>query len=410
MTSQPSQQAILTDTSAAPTGDLLRAWLRFANVQFSARLMAAFLTHFGEDPRAIFAATDADLEEVPGCQPRHIVRLRDPNMDVTPRQWAWMERPDVRLALRGQPDYPRALRELPDPPPLLFLRGTLAESDRFSVGIVGSRHATPYGRATSERLARELAGYGLTVISGGAVGIDAAAHRGALTGGGRTLAVLGCGLDVDYPRENRALFEQVAAHGALLTEYPLGAQPESWRFPLRNRLISALSLGTLVVEAPRQSGALITARCAVEQGRPVLVVPGNIDRPTSVGSNELLKEGATPITETEDILRALGMVALPARPEHQQTLELAEAGPLTTLSPTSAFQDNAGAPLSSPRAPSLPENQRRLLEGLSLTPRHIDALAQEVGMTAMQAGVEMTLLELNGLVRRLPGNTYIRVL
>ena len=390
------------------TGDneSLRAWLQLANLQFSPRLTTALLDHFGGDPQAVFAATDMALEEVPGCQPRHIERLRDPDLGPTERQIAWFQRQEVRLVTLADSAYPRLLREIPDPPPILFVRGSLAESDRFGVGVVGSRHATPYGRATAERLARELAGHGLTVISGGAVGIDVAAHRGALAIGGRTLAVLGCGLDIDYPRENRALFEQIAANGALITEYPLGAQPEAWRFPVRNRVISGLSLGVLVVEAPKQSGALITARFAAEHGRPVLTVPGNIDRETSAGSNELLKDGAVPVTETADVLLAFGMVVLPAPP--QQALDLEEG-----MSETPA-QEGTSAEPNAPRRSSvlgaLPEGQRKLLECLSLTPRHIDVIAQEAGMTAVQAGVEMTLLELSGLVRRLPGNTYIRAL
>jgi DNA processing protein len=424
MTSQSLAQPAET---TPPAGALLRAWLRLANLQFTARLTTALLDRFGHDPQAILAATDAELDEVSGFQPRHLVRLRDPALEATDRQVAWIERYGVQIVRLGQPNYPRLLRDIPDPPALLFVRGSLVEADRLGVGIVGSRHATPYGRATAERLARELCGHGLTLLSGGAVGIDAAAHRGALAAGGRTLAVLGCGLDVDYPRENRALFEQVAANGALVSEYPLGAQPEAWRFPVRNRVISGLSLGVLVVEAPRQSGALITATRAVEQGRPVMVVPGNIDRPASAGSNELLKDGATPITCVEDVLRALNMVVLPARREHQHSLERlwtleptqgAESGLHATseeaamdgLSPVPNMEGGLRAGHSAGDALNLrlPDTQRRLLECLSLTPRHIDALAQEASMTAVQAGVEMTLLELNGLVRRLPGNTYIR--
>ncbi|HLV81501.1 MAG TPA: DNA-processing protein DprA [Chthonomonadaceae bacterium] len=268
-----------------PEGEALRAWLRLANTPLSPRFLAALLTHFDNDPQAVLAADDLALEQTPGFQARYLPRLRDPAYLASDRQVAWIERQEVRLLVQGQPDYPRLLKEIADPPALLFVQGTLTPEDRLSVGMVGSRHATPYGRATAERLARELAGHGLTVISGGAIGIDAAAHRGALSAGGRTLAVLGCGLDVDYPRENRNLFAQIASQGALISEYPPGAQPESWRFPLRNRVISGLSLGILVVEASRQSGALITAGFAAEHGRPILAVPGNIDRVASPRTN-----------------------------------------------------------------------------------------------------------------------------
>jgi DNA processing protein len=392
------------------------AWLHLANLQFTPRLNAALLRAFHNDPQAIFAATDAELEAVPDLQPRNLVRLRDPELAVTPRQLVWLERPDVHIFWNGHPGYPRLLRSLPDPPPILFVRGVLDEPDRFGVGIVGSRHATPYGRSVTERFGRELAGYGLTVVSGGATGIDTAAHRGALAAGGRTLAVLGCGIDIDYPRENRQLFEQIAANGALISEYALGTPPEAWRFPARNRIISGLSQGVLVVEAGRTSGALITARCAAEQGRPVMAVPGNIDRPASEGANGLLKDGATLVTETEDILRALGMVVLPARPEHQRALDLEWDGAGTSQAEMSPPDEEGGrsgaAGNRSParRLPSLPLNQQRLLDELSLTPRHIDTISQATGLTATEAGVEMTLLELQGYVRRLPGNNYIRTL
>jgi DNA processing protein len=416
MSSQPSgETAERTAASASPSssldGDALHAWLHLANLQFSPRLTAALLRHFHNDPQTIFNATDAELEDVPEMHARYMARLRDPDLAATSRQVAWMQRHHVEVIGLSHPAYPRPLNDISDPPPMLFVRGSLEEADRFAVGIVGSRQATPYGRSVAERFARELAGRGLTVVSGGAMGIDTAAHRGALASGGRTLAVLGCGLDIDYPRENRTLFEQIVAQGALITEYPPGTQPESWRFPARNRVISGLSQGLLVVEAPQHSGALITARFAAEHGRTVLAVPGNIDRPGAVGTNELLKDGAVLVTETEDILRALGMVVLPARPEHQAAFDLG----LDTEEKAAPTTGEAGRPSSLPahlsRLPQgLSPSQTKLLEALSLTPRHIDAVAQEVGTTAMQAGVEMTLLELGGLVRRLPGNLYIRAL
>jgi DNA processing protein len=281
------------------------------------------------------------------------------------------------------------------------VRGSLAGTNGIGVGIVGSRHATPYGRGVSERFARELAGQGVTVVSGGAVGIDAAAHRGVLSAGGKTVAILGCGLDVDYPRENREIFDRIAETGALVSEYPLGAQPEAWRFPLRNRIISGMCLGVLVVEAPQKSGALITAQYAAEHGRTLMTVPGNIDRNTSRGSNDLLRLGAAPILETNDILEAVGLVRIPARPEHQTNFSFPES------TAREAVPSQAASP---PKVsfPALPERQQKLLNLLSQTPIHIDSLAQQCGMAAGEIGVELTFLELDGLVRRLPGNTYIR--
>lgn len=405
--------------------DARRAWLHIANVQFSPRLAALLLEHFDGDPLAILAASDAELEQA-GCPPPPLARLRDAAFAPTPHQEAWLDRPDVVLLWQAHPDYPRILRDIPASPPILFARGQLSVLEGLSVGIVGSRRATPYGRSVAHKLARELAGHGLTVVSGGAVGIDAAAHQGALDGGGPTVAIVGCGLDVDYPHANKALFERIVTQGVILTEYPFGSQPESWRFPQRNRLISGLSQGTVVVEAPQSSGALNTVRHALEQGRTVMTVPGNIDRPSSVGTNTLLKEGATPITQTEDILRALNMVVLPPVVPQQHAFDMPfaaedampvqRAGTASGTTNKNAGGTNAGAGEAGPNAPraSLPSNasdpQRKLLSYLSLTPRHIDAVAKDAGMTATQAGVEMTLMELSGMVRRLPGNNYIRAL
>ena len=389
----------LNPTAPIPLDDtMLRAWLHLANVELPPRRLTALLARFGRNPTALLEATDTELEDA-DCPSRYIVRLRDPKYKATDRQFAWVQKNGVRLVFRDHSDYPPLLREIHDAPPLLFVRGQW-DAQQNGVGMVGSRHATAYGKTAAERLAKELAERGVLIVSGGAVGIDAASHRGALAGGGPTLAVLGCGLDVDYPKENRALFERIATQGALVSEYPLGAQPETWRFPQRNRIISGIALGVVVVEAPIKSGALITARTATDQNRPVLVVPGNIDRPTSVGSNQLLRDGATPVLEIEDILHCLGLVTLPARREHQAALPLnLEAESDETSTPT------APRPLPT----TLTEIQRRLMECLSSAPRHIDSVAQAAGLNATDAGVQMTLLELTGLARRLPGNAYIRL-
>jgi DNA processing protein len=387
--------------SHLPDGELREAWLRVANLQFAARLTSGLLRRFAADPRALFAATDRELEGVPGIQARHIVRIRNDSLAPTPRQMEWADGAGLMVVPRSLPEYPRQLAEIPDAPPVLFVRGVWHEAQRFAVGIVGSRRATPYGRAVAERLARELCERGLSIVSGGAIGIDTAAHRSVVAAGGCTIAVLGCGLDVDYPRENRRLFEQILERGALVTEYPLGAQPEAWRFPLRNRIISGLSMGVIVAEAPQHSGALNTARYTVEHGRPLMAVPANIDRETSRGSNELLRDGAFPILETQDVLSALGIILAPARPDPQPSLPLDDEG-------NGAAND--GPQPSSCLLPGVTPTQQRLLACLSLTPLHLDSIAQQAGISASEAGVEVTLLELSGLVRRLPGNTYIRSL
>lgn len=401
-----------TTESTTNTTDIERAWLHLANVQLTPRLVSVLLTAFEDDPRAIIAATDLELETA-GCPPGPLGRLRDPEFLPSEAQLRCLESGAYRVLWQSHPDFPRVLREIPAAPPVLFVRGQLLDSDRMGVGIVGSRRATPYGRSVAQRFARELAEHGIVVISGGAIGIDTAAHQGALEGGGRTVAIVGCGLDIDYPTSNRTLFNRIAASGAVITEYPFGSQPEAWRFPQRNRLISGLSQGTVVVEAPESSGALNTVRHALDQDRTVMSVPGNIDRTTSVGTNNLIKEGAIPITETADILRALGMVVIPATPPKQTSLDLAfeSSARFNPDSDSTGDRYLAEATVSTRPTPSVPlsPEQQRLYACLSLTPRHIDALAQEAGMSAVQAGVEMTLLELMGQVRRLPGNSYIRV-
>ncbi|MBI4342113.1 MAG: DNA-protecting protein DprA [Candidatus Omnitrophica bacterium] len=234
----------------------------------------------------------------------------------------WLARELERARRQGaaivtpdDPGYPDALRTITDPPVALYLRGTLTEADRVAVAIVGSRHASLYGLQCAEQLAYELALRGVTVVSGLARGIDGAAHRGALRASGRTLAVLGSGLSRVYPDEHRQLAKEIAGHGAVLSEYPMETQPLPRHFPQRNRLISGLSLGVVVVEAAQRSGALITADCALEQGREVFAVPGPMTAVTSHGTHQLLKQGARLVTSVEDILEELRLQpeTVPAR-------------------------------------------------------------------------------------------------
>jgi DNA processing protein len=362
----------------------MESWLRFANLQLPARSANALLDRFGS-PEAVFAARPADMDDIAGVTERVAVRLADESYIPTEAQLRFMRSAGVMVVPRDAEEYPKNLREIPDPPAVLFVRGRLDERDRFAVGLVGSRRSTPYGRGVTAKLARELCAAGLTVVSGGALGIDAIAHQAAVDAHGRTLVVLGCGLDIEYPRENQRIFERVFSEdrGALVTEFPLGTAPEPWRFPLRNRIISGLSMGVVVVEAGEHSGALLTATAAAEQGRDVMAVPGNVDREGSRGTNALIRDGAILIENAQDVLRALGVLVL---------------------------ESPKAAPAAPRLGPDLPEGQKRLLEYLSLTPRHIDALAADVRMSPPDVSVQMTLLELTGLVRRLPGNCYIRVL
>jgi DNA processing protein len=282
------------------------------------------------------------------------------------------------------PDYPSNLTPLSDSPALFFLRGTLQGDDKFSVAIVGSRRATRYGKDQAARFAQTFVERGLALVSGGAAGIDTAAHRGALQSGGRTIAVIACGLDITYPIENKALFTDIVEQGgAVLSEFPLGTKPEPWRFPTRNRIIAGMSRLTVVIETPEASGALITARQAAEYGKDVWVVPGPVDTGRSKGGHYLIRDGAYLADSPDDILETLG---------------LADAQPTLPLTAAPAPPTN------------LPPDEAALLSVLDLNPLSLDDAAEAAGLISPAASVAATLLEMKGLVRRLPGNLFVRSL
>ncbi|RMF83499.1 MAG: DNA-protecting protein DprA, partial [Nitrospinota bacterium] len=250
------------------------------------------LTHFGS-PREVLHASKQELLRVKGIGEKMAEEITSfPLEAALKRELANIERYGVQILTLSDPDYPPLLKTIYDPPPVLYVQGNLCLQDQYAIALVGSRTPTSYGRLVAERLAQDLARRQITVVSGLARGIDGCAHRGALKGGGRTIAVAGCGLDIVYPPEHRRLKEQIIKQGACLSEFPLGTQPERMNFPLRNRIISGLSLGTVVVEAGERSGSLITAEWALEQGREVFAVPGNITSAASRGTHKLIKAGA----------------------------------------------------------------------------------------------------------------------
>ena len=307
------------------------------------------------------------------------------------RQWDRVEEHLARLQALGanmltlnDPGYPLRLKEIPIPPPLIFVKGEITPEDSLALAIVGTRGASYYGKKTCSSLARELARRQVTVVSGLARGIDTAAHQGALEGGGRTLAVLGCGLDVTYPPENRELYGRIPESGALVTEYPLGTPPEAHNFPRRNRLISGLALGVLVVEAGLKSGATITAQCALEQGREVLAVPGPINSPTSIGPHRLIQQGAKLVQDVDDILAELPKVGALKRAAAGET----SRGPVDTR-------------------PVLFRVDDPLLPLLGAEPLQLEELVQASRLPAPEVMSRLTLLELQGLVRELPGKCYV---
>ncbi len=287
--------------------------------------------------------------------------------------------------------YPAWLRAIPDPPPVLYCDGSLEPGDRQAVAIVGSRQATPYGFRVTDALARELSRLGFTIVSGFARGIDAAAHRAALASGGRTVAVLGCGLDVDYPSGHASLRTEISGSGAVLTEFAPGTAPFATNFPRRNRIISGLALGVVVVEAAEDSGSLITARLALEQGREVFAVPGPIDAPTSRGPHGLLKQGAKLVETVDDIVEEL----LPQ-------LE-------TMRTPLSQDFVATGAGRRRPFAPKpldLSPEEQVVLRVIGREPRHLDDLTEQSRLSAAEVARILLGLELKALVHQLPGQQY----
>lgn len=285
----------------------------------------------------------------------------------------------VTIITTNSSEYPAALRRTPDPPVVLYLRGSFTDSDDRALAIVGTRTPTHYGLTLTHRMAYELGAAGFTVVSGMARGIDTQAHKGALAAQGRTIAVLGCGIDVAYPPENRDLMERIAASGAVISENPLGTPPESGYFPARNRIISGLSRGTVIVEAAEDSGSLITANYAVKQDRLLFAVPGNVGSPTSRGPNSLIKQGAVLVETTGDILSRLGASSAPAAPQEPKR-----------------------------ETPQLSDEERRIYDALGAEPRHIDQLMTFCSASPGKLGGLLTTLELKGLAKQLPGKYFIR--
>ncbi len=301
------------------------------------------------------------------------------------------ERFGVKIVSCFDSAFPRLLRHIPDCPIVLYYKGDITLEDDTCVAIVGSRISTIYGLHIAESLAAQLAEVGLTVVSGLARGVDSAAHRGSLKASGRTLAVLGCGLSQTYPPENKDLMETIALHGAVLSEFPLKAAPLRFNFPRRNRIISGLSLGIVIVEARRRSGALITSRFALEQGREVFAVPGRIDQPTAWGTNQLIKQGASVVLSVKDILAEL---KLPLR-------DSLDKG--TVAGHKTQGKEKTGACIP------LPQSQQMIYDILGREPLHIDDLAVRCQKSIHEMMGPLLQLELQRLVKRWPGQLFSKI-
>lgn len=334
------------------------------------------------------------------------VGLREARSAVD-EELARAERAGARAICPDDEDYPFLLREIPDPPMVLYVKGTLEPRDLHAVAIVGSRKCSFYGREQAERFAALLAGAGVVVISGGARGIDSAAHRGALSHpNGRTIAVLGSGVDVTYPPENVKLFDQIAERGAVVSEYPMGTTPSPENFPRRNRVVSGMSRGVLVVEADEKSGALITARQAIEDhNRTVFALPGRVDNVMSAGPHKLIREGATLVRNLEDILEDLPPFSDSAFASSETALSESVL-PLDSSAKPQAATPSANR-LSSPPS-DLSERQTQLLAQFNGDPLSVDQLIDHTALPAHVVLQELTFLSLRGLVKRVDGNTYAK--
>jgi DNA processing protein len=336
-------------------------------------------------PEAILEAPKSELRQVDGVgeeTANNIVNWRSAvDLDA---ELARIEKSGVQVVTRDDASYPKNLQEIYDPPLVLYVRGELVERDALAIGIVGSRRTTLYGQDMSRKLSYQLARLGVTVVSGLARGIDTAAHKGALQAKGRTVAVIGCGIDQMYPPENKDLADEIATKGgAVVSEFPFGVKPDKQNFPMRNRIISGWSLGVVVVEANLKSGSLITASQAAEQGRQVFAVPGRADSVLSRGSNRLIKDGAKLTEDAEDILSEFEYL-LPRREKKMETA--AEPGVALKLS----------------------EHEAKVMASIELEERPIDEIIRDTGLTSACVSATLLALEMKRLVRQLPGRVYVR--
>ena len=342
------------------------------------------LQHFGDAP-SILKASEAQLRQVRGVGDEVAAEIAswEKNIDLA-AELKRIEEFGCHVVTQADDDYPALLKEIYDPPVVLYVKGKLDEKDRNGVAMVGSRQTTPYGMEVARKLGYQLAYIGVTVVSGGARGIDTASHQGALSAKGRTIAVLGTGINIVFPPENAELFERIAANGAVVSQYPFNRNADKQSFAIRNRIVAGMTLGTVVVEANLSSGALITANFAVEYGRQVFAVPGRIDSPRSKGCHDLIKKGAKLCEGAEDILSEFEYLF----PGSNKPPSASETGVLPAL--------------------TLSENEQRIYDALSKDPSSIDDVIRQSGLPSSAVSVGLLGLEMKRLIRQLPGKMFLR--
>lgn len=353
-------------------------WVGFNLVKgIGAVRFRALLEAFGDAQTAWQASAD-DLRQA-GLSEKiveNLVRLR--SQVILEQVWERIQQQHVTVLTWDDESYPRRLKDIDQPPPVLYVKGTLEEQDDWAVAVVGTRHVTTYGRQVADEISGTLARSGVIVVSGMARGVDTIAHQAALNAGGRTIAVLGCGVDVVYPPENSRLAAQIIEHGALISDYPLRTAPESQNFPPRNRIISGLSQAVIVVEAGVTSGSLITATFAAEQGRDVFAVPGSILAPQCQGTNRLIRDGAAPLLSPQDVLEALNLDMVT---EHRAARVVLPTEPV----------------------------ERQLYQVLGREPMHVDDIRNQANLPIERVSATLALMELKGTVRQLGGMFYVAV-
>ena len=380
----------------------LKYWIALKGIEGLGNVGFRNLIDAVGSPRNVFDTAQQALMVIPGIGRKIASRIAAFN------DWQEIEK-ELETALRlnvsiitcRDPLYPRDLLQIYDYPAYLYVKGSFAPSD-INVAVVGSRIASTYGRFATEKLCRELALRGVTIVSGMARGIDSAAHRGALAGRGRTIAVLGCGLDIVYPSENEKLYGEIAASGAVITEFPFGTPPNGPNFPARNRIISGISLGVVVVEATDKSGSLITAKLALEQNREVFAVPGSIDSPGSKGTNRLIKQGAKLVEHIDDILDEI----LPKVERMHSPAVVPPRAP--SEPPREKSRQGTGASLRADTS-GLTDQENLVLQSVAASPIDIDSIIRKTNLKPNEVLNILLTLELQGLVKQMPGKIFLRM-
>lgn len=355
----------------------LRYWIALSAVPDIGPVFAKKLLSLFKTPERIFDAEMDDLLSLEGIGINRAKNIKEFSLwKIVDKQIKVLEKEGIDVLSLYDSFYPEMLREIEDAPVVLYMKGDIQPQDRYAIAVVGSRKPTPYGTSVAENISGELVSMGFTVVSGLARGIDSISHKGALRAGGRTIAVLGSGLDVPYPSENRGLMDKIAGSGCVISEFPPGTSPDKENFPRRNRIISGLSLGVLVIEATSDSGSLITAGYALEQGREVFAIPGNITALTSEGTNELIRRGAILTRRAEDIVEELAPVLKGfIRSKEKAKIEVTN-------------------------------EEKNLCDLLSGEPKHIDIISRESGLPTSKALEILLSLELKGAIRQTMGNRF----